>query len=291
MAIQLGHEALAEAHDFPFALALGVEVAAALCAAHRQGGQAVLEDLFKAQELDDADVDGRMESDAALVGADGGVELDPIAAVDLHLAVVVHPGDTEDDLPFRFHQAFQNAGFHQVGTGFDDRFQALQNLGDSLNEFRFAGITLFYGCQYVQQVCILNIHTSIILFTEIWKACTEASCKKTCDAPSFMQHPIHFIAQFVGNLRLNEIYANAFATNYAQNCKIYSSRELPDCKPFFIDFSGYVLLHNLPPSFFSPFVHFFQRFSTKRPVHGSCTGRFVILHFVPLSMCSLTGRE
>ena len=135
-----------------------------------------------------------MESDAALVGADGGVELDTIAAVDLHLAVVVHPGDTEDDLPFRFHQTFQNAGFYQVGTGFDDRFQALQNLGDSLNEFRFAGITLFYGCQYVQQVCILNIHTSIILFTEILESCKEASCKKTCDAPSFLQYSIHFIA-------------------------------------------------------------------------------------------------
>ena len=54
VAVQLGHEALAEAHDFHVALAVGVEVGAALAAAHGQGGQAVLEGLLEAEELQDA---------------------------------------------------------------------------------------------------------------------------------------------------------------------------------------------------------------------------------------------
>ena len=48
---ELGHEGLAEAHDLVVRLALGVEVAAALAAAHRQRGQAVLENLRARQTL------------------------------------------------------------------------------------------------------------------------------------------------------------------------------------------------------------------------------------------------
>ncbi len=69
--VQFGHEALAEAHDLVVRLPLGVEVGAALAAADRQAGQGVLEDLLEAEELDDAEVDGRVEAQAALVGAEG----------------------------------------------------------------------------------------------------------------------------------------------------------------------------------------------------------------------------
>ena len=53
VAVQLGHEALAEGHDFLVGLALGVKVRAALAAADGQTRQRVLEDLLKAQEFDD----------------------------------------------------------------------------------------------------------------------------------------------------------------------------------------------------------------------------------------------
>ena len=53
---ELGHKALAEAHDLPVGLSLGVEVRAALAAADGQAGQGILEDLLKAEELDDADI-------------------------------------------------------------------------------------------------------------------------------------------------------------------------------------------------------------------------------------------
>ena len=66
---QLGDKGLAETHDLSVGLALRVEVGTALAAAHRQAGQAVLEALLKAEELNDGSVNRRMEAQAALVGA------------------------------------------------------------------------------------------------------------------------------------------------------------------------------------------------------------------------------
>src|SRR5690606_33553591 len=98
VAVQLGHEALAEPHDLAVAAALRVEVAAALAAADRHPGQGVLEDLLEAEELDDAEIHRRVEPQAALVRAERTRELDAHAPVDVHLTAVVLPRDTEDDL-------------------------------------------------------------------------------------------------------------------------------------------------------------------------------------------------
>ena len=97
VAEELGHEGLAEAHDLVVALALGVEVGAALAAAHGQRGERVLEDLLEGQELQDAEVDRGVEAQPALVGADRAVHLDAEAAVHADLALVVDPGDAEED--------------------------------------------------------------------------------------------------------------------------------------------------------------------------------------------------
>src|SRR5699024_2079295 len=142
VAVQLGHEALAEAHDFHVALALGVKVRAALAAAHGQGGQAVLEDLLETQELQDALVDRGVEAQAALVGADGAVELNAVAAVDLHLALIVHPGHTEGDDPLGLDQTLDQAGLLVLGVLFHQGLDALQHLLHSLQELRLVGVAL-----------------------------------------------------------------------------------------------------------------------------------------------------
>lgn len=59
--------------------------------------QGILEDLLESQELQDAQVDGRMKSQTSLVRTEGGVELHTVAAVDLHLALVILPDDAELD--------------------------------------------------------------------------------------------------------------------------------------------------------------------------------------------------
>jgi hypothetical protein len=83
---------------FAVGLALGVEVATALAAAHGERREAVLEGLLEAEELQDAQVHGRVEAEAALVGADGAVELDAEAAVHLDRCPCRPPRHAEHDL-------------------------------------------------------------------------------------------------------------------------------------------------------------------------------------------------
>jgi hypothetical protein len=62
--------------------------------------ESILKDLLKAQELQDAQIDSRMESQSSLVWSQGGIELDTIASVDLWLSLVILPHDTELDDAF-----------------------------------------------------------------------------------------------------------------------------------------------------------------------------------------------
>ena len=140
MLLQLGHEALAEAHDLAIALAVGIEVGAALTAAHGQGGQGVLEGLLKAQELHDGEVYVGCKTDTALVRTDGGVELYAVAAVYLHLTGIVHPAYTEHDYALGLNHTLKYAGLDQIGANVSHRGQGFQHLGNGLEEFGLAGI-------------------------------------------------------------------------------------------------------------------------------------------------------
>ena len=142
MAAELGHEGLAEAHDFVVGLALGVEVRTALATAHRKRGQSVLEDLLEAEELDDGEIHGRMQTHAALVGADAAVELHAITAVDLHVSFVVYPRNAEHDNALGLDQALEQRCFLVFGMGFDDRLKRGKNLGNSLDEFGLVRVLL-----------------------------------------------------------------------------------------------------------------------------------------------------
>ena len=140
VALQLGHERLAELHHFVVRLALRIEVRSALAAAHREGREAVLEGLLEGQELEDREVHRGVEADAALVGADGAVHLHAVAAVDLDLAFVIEPGHTENDDALGFRDAFQNFHFLQYGARHDVGSQRFGDLADGLVEFRLIGI-------------------------------------------------------------------------------------------------------------------------------------------------------
>ena len=62
--------------------------------------QSILEDLLKAQELEDRQVHRGMETKTSLVGSQSRVELDTVTTVDLDFTLVVLPYDTELDDPF-----------------------------------------------------------------------------------------------------------------------------------------------------------------------------------------------
>ena len=137
---ELQHEGLAEAHDLGVGLALGVEVAAALGAAHRQGREGVLEGLLEAEELQHRRGHGAVEAQAALVGADGAVELDAVAGVGLDLALVVHPGDAEGEDAVRLDHPLDDLRLLEFGMLVIDFLDGLEDLLYRLEIFALAGV-------------------------------------------------------------------------------------------------------------------------------------------------------
>src|SRR5690554_1173737 len=142
VAVQFGHHALAEAHDFVVRFALRIEVAATFTAADGQAGQGVLEDLLEAQELDDAQVDGRVETHAALVGPQGAVEFNTESTVDVDLAAVVLPGYTEDDLALWFADALDDLLVGELGVLHQHRPQSFQHFMNRLVELFLTGVAV-----------------------------------------------------------------------------------------------------------------------------------------------------
>src|SRR5690606_26143340 len=105
------HERLAETHDLVIRAAFRIEVRPALAAADRHAGQCVLEGLLKTEELDGAEIDRRVEPQATLERAERRIELHTEAAIDVHLAAVVHPRHAEDDLPLRLADLLDQRAF------------------------------------------------------------------------------------------------------------------------------------------------------------------------------------
>ena len=107
VAVEFGHEALAEFHNFVVGLALRVEVGTALAAANRQTRQRIFENLLEREELQNAEVDTGVETQAALVRTNRRVHLDAVAAVDVSHVLVVLPRHAEGDDAFRLNEALQ----------------------------------------------------------------------------------------------------------------------------------------------------------------------------------------
>ena len=142
VAVELAHECLAEPHNLLVALAFRVKVGAAFAAAHREGGERVLEHLLEGQKLERAKGHRRVKTQPAFVGPDGAVHLHAVAAVDLHLAVAVGPGDAEHDDALRLGHALEDFGLLIFGVLLYERPHRFGDFGHGLMEFRFRGITL-----------------------------------------------------------------------------------------------------------------------------------------------------
>ena len=112
----------------------------------------VLEDLLEGEELEDAEVDGGMEAQAALVGADGAVHLDAEAAVDLDLALVVDPGHAEHDHALGLGDALEDLGLAVLRVLLDHELEGLGHLLDGLMELGLAGVLgLELGHEFVDE--------------------------------------------------------------------------------------------------------------------------------------------
>ncbi len=99
-----------------------------------------------------------MEPQTALVGADGAVELDPEAPVDMDAALVVLPGDPELDDPLRLHQAVHDALGDELRAGFHHGNQGGKDLPYRLVELRLRRIALNDPLHQIVEIRVLNLH-------------------------------------------------------------------------------------------------------------------------------------
>ena len=88
-----------------------------------------------------------MEADAALVRADGVVELYAIADVVLHLAAVIDPCDTESDDAVGLDHALDDLGFLKLGMLVIYILHADQDLLDCLKILFFARVLGLEGIE------------------------------------------------------------------------------------------------------------------------------------------------
>ena len=145
---KLEHERLAEAHDLGVRLAHRIEIGTALGAAHGKGGKSVLESLFETEELEHGRRHGLVETQAALVRSYGAVELDAVAGVDLHLALVIDPRHPERKDAVRLDDALDDFGGFEFGMLVVDILNGLQYLLHGLKVLFLSRILCLEPCHY-----------------------------------------------------------------------------------------------------------------------------------------------
>ena len=143
VAIQFGHEGLAETHDFAIGFAATIKVGTTFTAAHGKGGKAVFEYLLESKEFQHTEVNGGMKTKAAFVGPDGAVHLNAVAAVDLNFVVIIYPGDAEHHNSFGFSDSLKDFCFFIFRMFIDIRNQGCCNLFHGLVKLGFAGVFSF----------------------------------------------------------------------------------------------------------------------------------------------------
>ena len=96
--------------------------------------------MLESQEFQNTLIDRRVKADAPFVGANRVVELDPVATVDLDLAIVVSPGNPERHDPVRLHHSVEHFDFGIHRVGMDERNYSFGDFVNSLVENCFTRI-------------------------------------------------------------------------------------------------------------------------------------------------------
>ena len=147
---KLSHKGLAKRHNLAVRLALWIKVGAALATAHGECSQGVLEDLLKAEELQDRQVNCWMETKAALVRSNCGVKLDAVSAINLNVASVVNPRNTEHNNALWLDKTLKQSGFLELWMCVKCRLDGGKNFFCCLDKLRLICVTLFKLCDYLR---------------------------------------------------------------------------------------------------------------------------------------------
>ena len=141
MTTKLCHKRLAECHNLAVGLALRIEVRASLAATHWQCGKCILEDLLKTKELKHAYRNGRIETKATFVGTKCRVVLNTISTVNLDLALIIYPRNTEHNDALRLNNALEKACLLKLRMSIKGRLDRFKNFLCGLDKLWLIGIT------------------------------------------------------------------------------------------------------------------------------------------------------
>ena len=98
------------AFDLPF----GWKSEPPFAPADGERGQTVFKNLLKSQEFKYAQVNTGVEPQAAFIRPEGIVKLNPVTAVYMYIAFIIHPGNFKGQYPVGVHQSFNDASFFKL---------------------------------------------------------------------------------------------------------------------------------------------------------------------------------
>jgi len=150
---------MAKAHNLGVALALGVEVRAALAAAHGQRRQAVFQHLLETKEFENAERHRGMKTHPSLVRTDRVVELHTPGAVHPKIPLIILPSNAEDDDPIRLGHAFENLGLSVFGMLKRKRNDRVSHFLNSLVKLGLPRITLDQPVHEFIDLCVAFGHS------------------------------------------------------------------------------------------------------------------------------------
>ena len=160
VSVQFCHECLAESHDFHIGFTVGVEVGTTFTTTDGQACQGVFEDLFEAQEFNNAGVYVGSETQTTFVGTQCRGELYSETSVYVYFTSIVNPCYSEGNLSFRFNQSFQQTHFFIFGMQFYFFFDGSEYFFYCLDKFGFICVTCFNLFDYAFDISVHNSMTS-----------------------------------------------------------------------------------------------------------------------------------
>ena len=101
-----------------------------------------------------------MKAKTALIRSKTAIELHAEAAVNLHLARIINPRNTEHNNALRLYNSLKQTCLLILGIRVDDRLQRRKNLGNSLNKLRLVcvlglyllddGVNVAHGTSFIE---------------------------------------------------------------------------------------------------------------------------------------------
>ena len=100
--------------------------------------------MLEGEELQDAEIDGRVETKPALIGTNRAVHLDAKTAVDLNVAALVHPRYAEHDHTLGLDDPLEHFGASIFGVFVENDDEGLRHFFDSLMKLGLGRVLGFH---------------------------------------------------------------------------------------------------------------------------------------------------